>query len=189
VRDRRYANEAAARYGLVAAQLRARQVREAQTGLAGLRAVGAASPMLEVLAVRVQQASGDTAGALVSLRQALQRFPDWLPLVYDNADALRQAGRQAEALAALAEPLRQNPRDLRLRALQAQLYAGLGKRLLQHQAQAELYVLRGSLPAAVEQLQLAQAAGDGNFYELSAVEARLKELRALHAQELRDLKK
>jgi len=50
-------------------------------------------------------------------------------------------------------------------------------------------VLRGSLPAAVEQLQLAQAAGDGNFYELSVVEARLKELRALHLQELRDLKK
>jgi predicted Zn-dependent protease len=189
VRDRRYANEAAARYGLVTAQLRARQVRKAQSGLAELRAVGAASPMIEVLAVRVQQATGDTAGALVTLRQALQRFPDWLPLVYDNADALRQAGRQAEALAALAEPLRQNPRDLRLRALQAQLYAGLGKRLLQHQAQAELYVLRGSLPSALEQLQLAQSAGDGNFYELSVVEARLKELRALHAQELRDLKK
>jgi predicted Zn-dependent protease len=189
VRDRRYANEAAARYGLVAAQLRARQVREAQSGLAGLRATGAASPMIEALAARVQQASGDAAGALATLRQALQRFPDWLPLAYDHAEALRLAGRQAEALAALAEPLRQNRRDLRLRALQAQLYAGLGKRLLQHQAQAELYVLRGSLPAAVEQLQLAQSASDGNFYELSVVEARLKELRALHAQELRDMKK
>lgn len=189
VRDRRYANEAAARYGLVAARLRARQAREAQSGLAGLRGTGAASPMIEALAARVQQSVGDAAGALATLRQALQRFPDWVPLVYDHAEALRQAGRQAEALASLAEPLRQNPRDLRLRALQAQLYAGLGKRLLQHQAQAELYVLRGSLPAAVEQLQLAQAAGDGNFYDLSVVEARLKELRALHAQELRDLKR
>jgi predicted Zn-dependent protease len=49
-------------------------------------------------------------------------------------------------------------------------------------------VLRGSLPAAIEQLQLAQAAGDGNFYELSVVEARLKELRAQHAVELKDAK-
>ncbi len=189
LRDRRYANEAATRYGLVAAQLRARLVREAQVALAGLRATGAASPMIEALAARVQQATGDAPGALATLHQALQRFPDWLPLLYDYAEGLRQAGRPAQALAAIAEPLRQNPRDARLRALQAQVYAALGKRLLQHQAQAELYVLRGSLPAAVEQLQLAQAAGDGNFYELSVVEARLKELRAQHAQELRDLKK
>jgi len=85
--------------------------------------------------------------------------------------------------------VREHPHDARLRALQAQSYAALGKRLLQHQAQAELYVLRGSVPAAIEQLQLARAAGDGNFYELSAVEARLKELRARHAQDMRDAKR
>ena len=61
--------------------------------------------------------------------------------------------------------------------------------MLQHQAQAELYLLRGSVPAAIEQLQLARAAGDGNFYELSAVEARLKELRARHSQDERDAKR
>ena len=89
----------------------------------------------------------------------------------------------------LGESLRVYPRDPRLYALQAKTYAALGKRLLQHQAQAELYVLRGSVPAAIEQLTLAQAAGDGNFYELSAVEARLKELRRQHAQDLRDAKR
>jgi predicted Zn-dependent protease len=145
--------------------------------------------MIEALAARVQLAAGDAAGALATLRQASQRFPDWLALVYDLAQALRQAGRAEESLAVIVEPLRQFPRDLRLRTLQAQSYGALGKRLLQHQAQAEVYVLRGTLPAAVEQLQLAQAAGDGNFYELSVVEARLKELRALHAQELRDTKR
>jgi predicted Zn-dependent protease len=85
--------------------------------------------------------------------------------------------------------VRRHPEDPRLRALQAQTYAALGRRLLQHQAQAELYLLRGSVPAAIEQLQLARAAGDGNFYELSAVEARLKELRARHAQDERDAKR
>jgi len=189
IRDRRYASEAAARYGLVAAQLRAQKPREAQAGLAALHATGASSPMIEALAARVQMAAGDSAGAIATLRRALQRFPEWLPLTYDLAQALRQSGRTEEALATLAEPLRLYPRDLRLRTQQAQIYAALGKRLQQHQAQAEVYVLRGSLPAAVEQLQLAQAAGDGNFYELSVVEARLKELRALHLQELRDLKK
>ncbi|MDH3320699.1 MAG: tetratricopeptide repeat protein, partial [Betaproteobacteria bacterium] len=189
VRDRRYANEAAARYGLVSARLRARQLSEARSDLAALRATGAVSPMIETLSARVQQASGDAAGALATLAQALQRFPGRLPLIYAYTQALQGAGRHEAALAVLAEPVRRHPGDMRLRALQAQTYAALGKRLLQHQAQAELYVLRGSVPAAIEQLQLARAAGDGNFYELSAVEARLKELRARHAQEQRDAKR
>ena len=29
-----------------------------------------------------------------------------------------------------------------------------------------MYVLHGSLPAAIEQLQIARAAGDGDFYQL-----------------------
>jgi predicted Zn-dependent protease len=186
VRERRYANETAARYGLIAARLRARQVREAQSELAGLRASGGASPMIETLAARVQQAAGDGAGALETLRQALRRYPGRLPLVYAYADALYDAGRPREALEALEGPVRDHPEEPRLRALQARGFAALGKRLQQHQAQAELYVLRGSVPAAIEQLRLAQAAGDGNFYELSVVEARLKELRARHAREQRD---
>jgi predicted Zn-dependent protease len=189
VRERRYANEAAARYGLVYARLRARQIAEARADLAQLRATGATSPMIETLAARVQQASGDTAGSLGTLGTALQRYPGRLPLVYAYVQALHQAGRNEEALQALQAPARRHPEDDRLRVLQAQTYAALGKRLLQHMAQAELYVLRGSVPAAIEQLQLARAAGDGNFYELSAVEARLKELRARHAEELRDAKR
>lgn len=188
VRDRRYASEAAARYGLVTAQLRAGKVREAQSSLAALRATGAASPMIDTLAARVQRAAGDAAGALATLAQAQQRYPAQLSVVYARVEALEQAGRPQDALAALAEPLRRYPRDAKLHGLQARNYAALGKRLAQHQAQAEVYVLRGSLPAAIEQLQLAQAAGDGNFYELSVVEARLKELRARYAQEVKDAK-
>jgi predicted Zn-dependent protease len=188
IRDRRYANEAAARYGLASAHLRAGQTRQAQAALAGLRGTGAASPMIETLKARVQDASGDAAGALATLEQAQQRYPGRLSLAYAYVEALEKAGRPQDALAALAEPVRLYPRDGKLRTLQARNYAAVGKRLLQHQAQAELYVLRGSLPAAIEQLQLAQAAGDGNFYELSVVEARLKELRAQHAQEVKDAK-
>jgi predicted Zn-dependent protease len=85
----------------------------------------------------------------------------------------------------LAEAVRAYPADPRLRSLQSQSYAALGKRLLQHQAQAEYYALQGSVPAAIEQLQLARRAGDGDFYQLSVVDARLKELRTQHAQEKR----
>jgi predicted Zn-dependent protease len=42
--------------------------------------------------------------------------------------------------------------------------------------------LRGNLAAAIEQLRLAQSSADGDFYERSSVDARLRELMALDAE-------
>ena len=89
----------------------------------------------------------------------------------------------------LETPLKMHPRDAHLRMLQAKTYAALGKRFLQHQAQAEVYVLQGSLPAAIEQLELARSAGDGDFYQLSVADARLHQLRARLKEQARDEKR
>jgi len=189
VRDRRFANEPAAGYGLVIALLRAKQPREAAARLERLRASGVDSPMLVSLTARVRQGLGDAAGALAVLKDGAARWPHRRAITYAYAKALDEAGRHEDALAHLGAQLRLYPRDPALHELKAKAYAGLGKRLQQHQAQAEVYLLRGSLPAAIEQLQLAQSAGDGNFYELSAVDARLKELRTEHARELKESRK
>jgi len=186
VREKRYASESAARYGLAAALLRARRAKEAQAELARARAAGASGPMVETLAARVRLGLGDRAGAAGLLGEAHARYPHSRPLLYAHAEALQEAGRNDHALKLVTESLRVHPRDMRLHQLQAKTYAALGKRLLQHQAQAEVYALQGSLPAAIEQLQIARAAGDGDFYQLSVVDARLKELRAQHADELRE---
>ena len=74
--------------------------------------------------------------------------------------------------------------DYRLYQLQARAYAALGRPLAQHRAQAEAYVRMGNVPAAVEQLQIGLKSGDGDFYQLSSAEARLRELRKLD-EELR----
>ena len=183
VRDKRYANEAAARYGLVAAQLRARKPQAAAAEMARLRATGASGTMLDTLEARVRQTNGDQAGAQALLAQARARHPYSRSLLYAHVGTLQDASRHPEAAAALDEAVRSYPADARLRALQSRSYAALGKRLLQHQAQGEFYALQGSLPAAIEQLQLARTAGDGDFYQLSVVDARLKELRAQHQAE------
>ena len=189
VRERRYASEAGARYGLASALLRAHRAKDADAEMARARAAGAGGPMVEALAARVKQGLGDHVGATALLAAARARFPHSRPLLYAQVSALDEAGRHQDALAALAEPLRQYPRDPRLHSLQAKTYAALGKRALQHQSQAEVYVLQGSLPAAIEQLQLARTAGDGDFYQMSVVDARLKELRAQHAQEMKEAKR
>jgi predicted Zn-dependent protease len=183
VRDERYANQGAARYGLTTALLRAGRARDANAELGRLRAAGASGPMIETLAARVKRALGDNAGAAALLAEARGRFPYSRAVLYAYVEALQEGGRSNDALAALTEALRLSPRDPRLHALQARTYSALGKRLLQHQAQAEYYALQGSLPAAIEQMQLARAAGDGDFYQLSVVDARLKDLRAQHTLE------
>jgi predicted Zn-dependent protease len=189
VSDRRFANEPGARYGLAVALLRAREFKRAEAEIARLRADKVASPMVDTLDARVRLELGDQAGARAVLSSALARFPHRRPLLYAYLGALQEQGRYDEALTTLVESLRLYPRDAKLHEARAKAYAGQGKRLLQHQAQAEFYILQGSLPAAIEQLQLAQSAGDGNFYELSAVDARLKELRAEHARDMQDAKK
>jgi len=188
VRDRRYANEAAARYGYAVALARNRQLTEAAGEVKGLRALGVASPMIETLDARIRQARGDASGALAVLKEADKRFPQRKPVIYAYASALADAGRDKEAGDYLTEQLRRYPQDDRLLELRAKTYAALGKRLLQHQTQAEVYVQRGRLQAAIEQLQLARAAGDGDFYQLSVVDARLRELRAQLAEESKSAK-
>ena len=183
VRERRYANESAARYGLVSALLRARRAQDAGAEMARLRAGGAAGPMLDTLEARVRQANGDAAGAQTLLAQARARHPHSRPLLYAHVAALQNASRDREAARILDDAVRAYPNDARVRALQSRSYAALGRRLLQHQAQGEYYALQGSLPAAIEQLQLARSAGDGDFYQLSVIDARLKELRAQHVAE------
>jgi predicted Zn-dependent protease len=189
VNDRRFANEPGARYGLALAYLRAREYRRADAEIALLRAARAESFMIESLAARVRLAQGDAEGALALLRAALARYPHRRSLLYATLAVMQDLGRYEAVLAAVAEPLRLYPREARLYEARARAYAGLGKRMLQHQAQAEVYLLQGNLPGAIEQLQFAQVAGDGNFYELSAVDARLKELRAEHAREQKESRK
>ena len=189
VREGRYPSEASARYGLASALLRAKRPADADAELARVRALGFADPMVETLAARVKEARGDHAAAMALLERARANYAHSRPVFYAYVEQLQLAGRNAEAAARLDDALRQRPRDLRLHSLLAKTYAALGKRLLQHQQLAEVYALQGSLPAAIEQLQLARSAGDGDFYQLSVVDARLKDLRAEHAAELRDQQK
>jgi len=183
VREHRYAEEAGARYGLASALARAREFSGAAREIGTVRKLVGTHPMVELLMARIRVGAGDAVEARAVLHAALQRVPNYRPLHYAYVEVLQGLGEHSAALSWLAELVKSYPRDLHLYKLQAKSYAASGKRLLHHQALAETYVLQGSLPAAVEQLQLAQRSGDGDFYQLSAVEARLRDLRVLQAEE------
>jgi len=135
--------------------------------------------MVLALAAQVRKASGDTEGALALYADAVRRYPRRRALIYECAQSLLDARRPQDALQLITDAVRALPPDARLYRLQAQSYAALGQHLQQHRAQAEAYLLMGSLPAAIEQLQIGLKSGDGDYYQLSSAEARLRELRAL----------
>jgi len=186
LRERKYVSQPAARYGLVLALMRTKDLKAAEREFDALLALKTAAPMIAGLAAELKAVAGDLPGAQAIYREGLQRFPQAKSIVYGLAESL-YAGRQYdEALRAIEPQLQADPADFRLYGLQAKTYAALGKRLLQHRAQAEFYMLRGQLGEAIEQLRFAQQDTDGNFYEQSAVDARLRELRKLQADEAKE---
>ena len=180
LRERKYSSETATRYGLAYALLRARNIQGAAAALDGAQGE---SPILAGLAASIREQSGDPASAQETYRQALLRFPQARSLIYAYAESLYASGAYSQALAFLDGRLHGDPSDYRLFGLQARGYAALGKRVQQRRAQAEYYLLQGQIGPAIEQLQFAQQEKEGDFYELSAVDARLRELRRRQREE------
>lgn len=188
VREGKAVSQPAARYGLTRAYLRGKKLDAADGQLAELRRLKVASPMIETLAAELRTRRNDTAGAVKVLRLASTRYPQDRAITYALAESLLDDHRADDALALTLADLQIYSADARVFGLQARAYDLLGKQLLQHRALAEAYLLQGQLPAAVEQLQLAQKAPDGDFYDRSQVDARLREMKALLAEEMKQKK-
>ncbi len=182
LRERKYLSEAASRYGLVAALIRAKAYPRAGKELQALRKAVPANAAVDVLAAQLYFASGEDAAALQTYRDALRSHPGYRALVYDYANALLRTRQPEEALKLVESRLQYSVSDYRLYELQAKCYSVLDKRLPQHRALAEAYYRLGNLQGAIEQLVLAQKSGDGDFYQQSSVDARLRELRSIDSE-------
>ena len=201
LQERRYSNETVERYGLISALLREGNNARANKELTLLyesphfgtmskmkdnhrlgeiirieRKALHASAMIETLAARVKLSVGQYDEALGIYKTALRTYPNHRALIYDYATALLHNGYKDEALKFTSQQLLFTPNDIRLYKLQAQSYEAIGNNMLQHRAQAEAYIRQGNLLAAIGQLKTALKSKDGDFYETSGVEARLKEL-------------
>ena len=181
----RFANPIAAQYGLALALMRGAEFDRAQQVVEKLQVGHAAHPMIETLAGNLMVSQGKTQAALNALKKALNVFPRHRGLVYAYAEALIQIGKYDDAIQFLTDKEQIFSMDSHLYELQSQAYTHLGKTLMRHQAQGEAYYRNFDLAAAAEQMELAVKSGEGDFYQLSMVEARLKEIR----QQLDDVKK
>jgi len=180
----KHGNPIVQRYGLVSALLRNNETERAAQELATLRMhaqndpIARNNPMIETLAGQVKRASMNDTDALAFYHTAVQNHPQHRALIYDYADLLLNSNQAETAVKLLTEQLVRHPSDTTLYDLQARGYNLLGKRFEQHQALAYSYAWQGNLYAAIEQLELAKQTG-GSFYQLSAIESDLRELREM----------
>jgi len=182
LKEKKYNNEIAERYGLVASLLRAKQLPRAKAELANLEAIAPPHPMIEAMAGNVLMGAEEYDAAAKRFEAALVRYPNKMQLIYDYPEALIKAGRPAEATAFLEQQLLRFPDNGPLHRIAARAYADRNMRLMQHQHQGEYYAWAGNLTLAISQLELAAKAGDGDFYQISVVESRLRKLRADQAE-------
>lgn len=185
LQDKTYSSEAAQHYGLALAMLRKPDLAGASKEIEWLRKNAPPNAMIETVATQIAVAGKSPADAEKQYVNALSQYPDHRALIYGYADLLL-ATRQADKLLKLiGDKQEQYPDDPYFYELKSRLYTMQGKTMLRHQAQGEAYVRRYNLRAAVEQMDLAAKATDGDFYQQSIAEARLNQLR----QQLDDKKR
>jgi len=180
--DRKYNSEIGVRYGLVLALIRAENLKRALNEIVTLRKIAPENAMITALEGELKLAQKDRKGAVRIFADGVKAFPGNRSLGYDYAEALIAIGKPDLALVALDAQLLKDQNDGRLYRLQAKAYGAEGKAMQEHKALAESFLSNGNVTAAIEQLQLAQRASDGDFYENSSIEARLRELRAVVAR-------
>lgn len=174
----KYRSEIPVRYGLARAYLRANNLPAAEKQLQALGHLKVGNTMVETLAAEVAQKAGDVPGAVRILRAAYGRAPQERAVSYALIDLLLDTRQPEEAARLLRDELQSYTTDEKLYLMLGRAEEAMGHRFRQHSATAQAYVLRGQVTAAVEQLELAQKAPDGDFYEHSQVDAKLRELKA-----------
>ncbi|MGC1819112.1 MAG: M48 family metalloprotease [Casimicrobiaceae bacterium] len=181
--EHKYNNKVATQYGLVAALLRTKDQTRMQTELARLEKIAPPHPMIDAIAGHVLLETGQLDAAIRRFKAGVDRYPNKMQMVYDYPDALLKAGRSAEAARFVEHEIDRFPNDGPLQLLAARAYAAQNKQMLSHQHQAEYYAWQGNLKGAIDQLEIASKSGDGNFYEASVVDSRLRAFKKEDADE------
>ena len=169
-------------YGLAVANLQLREFAQAGKAIDWLKEHATPHPMIASLEADFYLAKGDATAAAKAYQAGLSEYPAYRALIYGYAEHLMRAKQFAEAARFLEKKADLWPNDAKLFVLKSKVYAQENKQLLSHQAQGEAYYRQYDLGRAVEQMQLAAQSADGDFYQRSIVEARLKQLRGLLKQ-------
>ena len=177
IKDKRYMNESAERYGLAIAYMRKNDFVKARQEVEWLKTNAKKDVLIETLACKLEVATNQPAQALNLYLKALNIYPNYRALIYGLAELYLMTNEPEKSIRLINDKLNFYPDDSYFYELLSRAYAKQGKELLQYQAQSEAYYRKFNLPRAIEQMEFAAKSKDGNFYQKSIVESRLKQLK------------
>jgi len=168
---------AADQYGYALALLANKRYEEARRESALLLKARAESVPYHVLRAEIELAANNKSAGLKAYAEAGRKFPASLALTQFHASALLKNGQPAQALKLLDKAVRARPGEPALYKLLASAAGESGNRMEAHRAYGEYYFLTGQPRAAIEQFELATRFAGKNFYYVSSLEARIKDIR------------
>jgi len=188
INNRTTHTEYAARYGAAVAALKLNLAEVAlQNALAAKRLAPGSSVILDKAVVEARFAAArDEAARDEAIRLAREnaaRHPLSGMAANHYVDLLLKTGRNQEAITYLRNQDAIARTEPAYHALLGRAYEGLNQRTLHHQAVGEMYALLGAVAPAIQQLEMARRASDGDFYTMSEIDARLRDLRTQFKRE------
>jgi len=133
------------------------------------------NPMLSQLYINYLIKINKVTEAKKIYEQNLNFFPSNRSFIYGLSDLYLETQDSEKAIKLLKENEQKFSQDPILYKLFAKGYANQGKKLLQYENLAEAAYYNFNLQEAVIRMDLAIKANDGNFYQKSRVESRLKQ--------------
>jgi len=176
LKEGRYRNEEAERYGYVQALYRGRQYGKAMQELNKLLSKRPRDPYYRVTKARIALAQGNKSLAVSSVNNMDTSTIGSRAGSLLKAEVMLQARQPSKAYNILKQLSKTSSDDAHVMRLLGRAAAGSGKTAESHRALAEYHYLNGELEAAVQQLGIALRTPGIGFHEKSKLEARLREI-------------
>ena len=170
LREGRYRNETAERYGYALALLRAGQLAPAKAETAKLLAAQPSQAEFIVLNAQIDVKLGATDQALTHLKQAVGLFPGNWALRTAYAQTLLAAGQANKAMTELKTVSRQRPSNAMIYELLSQAAIKSGDKAATYRYQAEKLYAQGDVEPAIKQLEFALRQRDLKYQDAAQIQ-------------------
>jgi predicted Zn-dependent protease len=141
---------------------------------------------IESTSIDLMMANSQYEAALKQLALVKSIYPSSRALGVTTINAQLKTKQYEQAITWLKNQSRSRPDETLWWSLLAQVYFQSGKKALHHSALAEKYVTEGAWVGAIEQMKLAKIAGDADFYQISEIDARARQIQESYRQELKN---
>lgn len=184
-------------YGLALLSLKENKIDDAENYLKKSREIAqslsqAGSPIIKS-GIAFEVTTSEIAFARKKYEQAITSAQQGLRLNFSSkaagvalVEAQLASGKASDAIAWLKQKTKTQSDDADYWDLLARAYAKQNKVTLYHAALAEKYAIDGGLLSAIEQLKIARKENDGDFYQMSEIDARLRQLQSQYREQLKD---